>query len=197
MTRSKKVILFLAIALIVVLYALANHLRQGGVVLPLTSTNNNRRDFSPKTEVEIADPISITPKPDGSIDTRNWPVYKGEDLGLEIKYPIGWGVKRLYSPYVKDEIVFLTFSPVPYDFLVGISISNTLFEKAIESESSKKLISTEKINIEGLGSVLQITRANSFDEDVSFIFQHGNYTYVMHASSDLGRAMLATLVFIP
>jgi hypothetical protein len=192
MTRSQKIILFTALALIIILYALMNSLRQNEK-LP---TVKNRKDFSPKTEVEITNPIAVIPKRDGFIDTQNWPVYRGEDLGFEIRYPTGWGIKRLYSVYAKDEIVFLIFSPVPYDFSAGISILNTPFEKVVESESSKNLISTEKINIGELGSVLQITRANSYDEDVSFVFQHGNYTYVMRSSSDLGRAMLATLTFI-
>ena len=196
MTRSKRVILFFALALFVLLYALVNHLREREIPNLTTSNVNNYRDFSPKIEVPITDPIVITPEHDGSINTRDWPVYKGEDLGFEIRYPTGWGIKRLYSPYIKDEIVFLTFSPVPEDFFVGISISNTPFEKAVESESSKNLISTEEINVVGLGSVLRITRTNSFDSDVSYVFRRGNYTYVMRASPDLGRAMLATLTFI-
>lgn len=200
MSKTKKFTLVFIIAIIVLLYAVVNNLGKNTSIVDTVpiSTAPIRRDFSPKVEVQITNPINVVTKRDGSIDTQNWPVYQSADLGLEIKYPTGWGVKWLRSLANKDELVFLTFSPVPEDFFVGISISNIAFEEAVKLESEKNLISTEKINIGTIGPVLQITRFNPHDDsDVSYVFKRGNYTYIMRSSSDLGQAMLATLSFIP
>ena len=195
MTRSQKFILFTALALFVIIYALMNSLRQGGVAPPPTSTNNNRRDFSPKTEVQITDPISIAPKPDGSINTQNWPVYRSTDLGFEIKYPTGWGIKKAYSNE-KDVVFSLYFSSVPHDFFVNLTIFTTPLNQIIESESGQNPISVKTIALGNVKSVLQIKRGEKSNPEVSYIFQRGVYTYVMRGLSDLERAMLATLVFI-
>ncbi len=192
MSPTRKIILFLALALIVILYAVVNNPKEDNNV----SIIKNRKDFSPEIEVEINNPITVTPNSNGLIDTKNWPTYKSDDFGFQIKYPTGWGIEKLYSQYSKDEIVFLTFSPVYEDFFVGISISNTPFEEVVKSESSEDLISTKNINIGRIGSVLQITRDNPYESDVSYVFRHGDYTYAMRTSSDLGPAMLATLIFV-
>ena len=192
MTRSQKFILFTTLALIVILYALMNSLREGVKASP----TKVRKDFSPEIEVEINNPINIIPASDGLIDTRNWSIYKSDDFGFQIKYPTGWGIEKIYSPYTKNETLFLTFSNPSEDFFVGITISNTPFEEVVESESNEDLFSTEKLNIRGIGSVVQITRANPYESDVSFVFQRGDYTYTMRSSPDLGRVMLATLTFI-
>ena len=196
LNQPKKIIWITITTLAMVLfsYALVNYFKQhGGEVVPVTK---NRRDFSPKIELQISNPITIVPSSDGTIDTQNWPVYKSADLGFEIKYPTGWGIKRLYSTYVEGEIVFLAFSPVPEDFFISINILTTPFAKVVESESGKNLISTKTVTTSGISLISQITKGNPLNPDTSYVFYRDNYTYIMRGPLDLMHAMLATFSFI-
>ena len=194
MTLTRKIVLFLALVIIVLLYTVMSDLKEDNDVPVI----KDLKDFSPKTEVEINNPITITPNSNGLIDTKDWPIYENDDFGFQIKYPTGWGIEKIYSPYTKSETLFLTFSNPPEDFFVGITISNTPFEEVVESEKGGDyLISTEKFNTKGIGSVLQITKTSSYESDVIFVFHYGDNTYAMRSSPNLGRAMLATLTFIP
>ena len=133
MTRSRKIILFLALALIVVLYALANNLREKAP--PRNQSTWINYDDLNRSKYEI--PISDSPMDFTAALTSNvneWPTYRNEQFGFSLKYPPGWGVT---NQRFEGDVWFIGFTHSEHDFFFGMSITRDSLEDKIELEIIK------------------------------------------------------------
>lgn len=190
MTRPKKIILFVALALIVIFYALANNLRESDQ--PIIS----RQPINPNSRYEI--PISDSPMDFTTAltsDVNEWPIYRNEQFGFSLKYPPGWGVT---NEKFGEDVWFIGFRFSPHDFFFGVSISRDPLEDKIELEKGKDFLRLE----EGpKADGVKITKiVHSLDEyyqenTISYVFVHRDYSFALRINSEFFRLILPTLRF--
>ncbi len=75
MTRTKKLILVVAIATIVLLYAVVNHLKQD-----TTNAITNPTEFPTTLDDALISAVN------------KWPIFRNEKYGFEVRYPVGWEI---------------------------------------------------------------------------------------------------------
>ncbi|MBI2100925.1 MAG: hypothetical protein HYT47_02815 [Candidatus Vogelbacteria bacterium] len=103
-------------------------------------------------EIQISDPIEVKPDPiTGEINTNDWPIYRNETLGFEIKYPNGWGIIHLERK--KDRSHYFAIKSVSHDADVGLGViaaetAEGEIARVIE-EDRDNLLSQEPILIAG------------------------------------------------
>lgn len=115
------------------------------------------------------------------IDENGWKIYKNDQYGFEIKYPIEW--KRKIEEF-SDERAFIIFSPYINDFIVGISITREPLNSKLTREITDNIKKQEQLKINGI-NITKLTNSNPHDEYeyYSYVFFHNEFSYVIRGSN--------------
>ncbi|MFH1170711.1 MAG: hypothetical protein V1704_04100 [Candidatus Vogelbacteria bacterium] len=196
MARSQKFILFTALALIVILYALMNSLRGSNSGRPLinkpTIINYNDLNNS-RYEIPISDsPMDFTVALTSDVNT--WPTYRNEQFGFSLKYPPGWGVT---NEKFKGDTWFIGFSFSPHDFFFGMSITRDSLEDKITLEKGTDFLRMEEVpDIDGVKIVKIFSHPTEYSPEISsYVFENNGYSFAFRIDPEFFRLILPTLHF--
>ncbi len=193
MTKSKKVILIIALALIMILYAVVNNREK---TLPQDGTPTVNYDDRNRSKYEI--PISDSPMDFTTALTSNvndWPTYRNEQFGFSIKYPPGWGVT---NEKFDGDVWFISFRFSPHDFFFGMSITRDSLENKIELEKGKDFLRLEEgPKIDGVKITKVVHSLNEYYQEnpISYVFENNGYSFALRIDSEFFRLILPSLHF--
>lgn len=192
MTRLEKIVLFIALALVVILYTLANSLKRNE---PLTISRQPQSiDSNLRYEIPISDsPMDFTTALTSNIN--QWPTYRNEQFGFSIKYPPGWGVT---NQKFGDDTWFIGFHFSPHDFFFGMSITRDSLEDKIELEKGKDFLRLEEgPKIDGVKITKVVHSLNEYYKEniISYVFENNGYSFAFRIDSEFFRFVLPTLHF--
>ena len=192
MTRSQKFILFTALALIVVLYALMNSLRQNEPLI--VPRQPQRIDSISRYEIPISDsPMDFTLALTSDVNT--WPTYRNEQFGFSLKYPPGWGVT---NEGFAGDVWSIGFSESEHDANFGFSISRDSLDDKIILEKGNNFLRLEKgPEVDGVKIVKIIFPLNEYYKEniISYVFTHRDYGFGLRGDPWLLHLTLPTLSF--
>ena len=176
MTRSKKVILFLALAFIVILYALANNLRQKEKERPLPVQDS-------KYEIPISSPI----------DVSKWQTYRNSKYGFEVKYPTG--LKIDVSKQQNLEGLYLSFLNEGTD-IAGLGIfKGTISKDVLDRISPRPEVKNLVIN--GINMVnLSDTDYDLYFEKNDLVYYFSGTLFAQETDGEIIRMIIATFRFL-
>lgn len=193
MTPTRKLILFLALALIVFLYAVANNL---GKNEPTVSQPRTLIPIDSNSRYEI--PISDSPM-DYTValtsDVNNWPIYRNEQFGFSLKYPPGWGVT---NEKFEGNTWFIGFAESEHDFNFGLSITRDSLEDKINLEKGNDFWRLEKgPEVDSVKIVKIIFPPNEYYKEniITYVFAHRGYSFGLRGDPWLLHLALPTLHF--
>lgn len=168
MTRAKKAILFLALALIVLLYAVVNNLKK----------NTNTADLAS---------ASLTS------DVNKWPTYRNEKYGFEVKYPAGWEI--VVSKQTDLENLYFSFTNKGAE-IVGLgvfkgTIATDVLDRIFPRPEVKNLV------INGINMLnLSDTDYDIYFEKDGLVYYFTKSMFAQEEDNEIIKTVLSTFRFL-
>ena len=189
MTLTRKIILFLALVIIALLYTVMSDLKKAEPDA-VNYDDLNRSRY----EIPISDsPMSFADALTSNVDT--WPTYRNEQFGFSLKYPPGWGVT---NEKFDGDVWFVGFTESVHDFNFGLSITRDSLEDKIELEKGDDFLRLEDgQEVDGVKIIKVVHSLSEYyqENDISYVFVHREYGFGLRGDPWLLRLALPTLHF--